>query len=309
MNLSNEAKVTITILAAVFVAFIGFRLMNDVPVFRQSQKAYTYFDRVDGLTAGGYIFINGVKVGSVKQIDLVNSDSVRVTMNFNLNIEIPNNSVAYLESEGLLDGKAIVIERGDSPEMIEYEDTIKGVYSGGMMESLKEEGEKLSDDVSESFERLNSLLERLNNTVSTQNQGKISDILSELKVTTGEISKMMKNKRGDLESSISHAKRFMANLDTVSTNNKTRIDSALVGLERSLNEVETLSKELSKTSNNLNSILEKIDAGDGTLGKMVNDPSLYNNLDSLSAEMKLLMKNINENPQKYLKNLKLIEIF
>ena len=309
MNLSNEVKVTITILAAIIAAFIGFRMMNDVPVFRQSQKAYTYFDRVDGLTTGGYIFINGVKVGSVKQIDLINSDSVRVTMNFNLDIQIPKNSVAYLKSEGLLDGKAIIIEKGDSSEMIKYEDTIEGIYSGGMLESLKAEGEKLSDDVSESFGRLNSLLERLNNTVSTKNQGKIDDILSELKTTTAEVSQMMQNKRGDLESSITHAKRFMANLDTVSTNNKTRIDSALAGLERSLNEVETLSKELSKTSTSLNNILQKIDAGEGTVGKMINDPSLYNNLDSLSAEMKLLIKNINENPQKYLKNLKLIEIF
>ncbi|MDZ7716715.1 MAG: MlaD family protein [Balneolaceae bacterium] len=309
MNLSNEAKVTITILAAIVVAFLGFRLMNDVPIFRQSQKAYTYFDRVDGLTAGGYIFINGVKVGSVKQIDLVNSDSVRVTMNFNLDVHIPKNSVAYLESEGLLDGKSIVIKMGDSPETIEYEDTIKGVYSGGMVESLKEEGEKLSENVSESFDKLNSLLERLNNTVSSENQAKINDILGELQTTTAEVSQMMKNKRGDLESSITHAKRFLANLDTVSTSNKTRIDSALVGLERSLNEVETLSKELSKTSTNLNNILQKIDSGEGSLGKMVNDPSLYNNLDSLSAEMKLLIKNINENPQKYLKNLKLIEIF
>lgn len=308
-NLSNEAKVAITIVAALIVAFFGFRLMNDMPIFRQSQKVITYFNKVDGLSAGSYIYVNGVKVGSVKRIDLVEGDSVMVTMNFDLGVEIPENSVARLESSGLLDDKAIVLERGDSPENVAYGGTIKGRYSGGMMETLTKEGKKLSDDVSQSFEKLNVLLEKLNNVISQENQSMIDDVLADLKTTTGEISGMMKEKRGELESSIDHAHRFFANLDTVSTNNKSRIDSVMAGLERSLKRVDQLSSELEQTGSTLNEILRKVKNGDGTLGQLVNNPSLYNNLDSLSAEMKRLMKNINEDPRKYLKHMRLIEVF
>lgn len=309
VNLSNEAKVTITIVAALIVAFFGFRLMNDVPIFRQSQRVVTYFDKVDGLTTGSYVYLNGVKVGSVKKIELVSRDSVKVSMGFDLGVKVPENSIARLESSGLLDDKAIIIEPGDSNEYLEYGDTMKGVYTGGMLETLKDEGQKLSDDVSQSFEKLNVLLEKLNSTISDENQNRIDDIIVDLKSTTDEISKLMKSKRGELESSINHANDILANLDTVSTNNKERIDSVMIGLNNSLKRIESLSTELEKTGTSLNRILEKVNNGEGTLGKLVNNPSLYNNLDSLSAEMNQLMKNINEDPRKYLKHLRLIEVF
>lgn len=308
-KLSNEAKVAITIVAALIVAFLGFRLMNDMPIFRQSQKVVTYFEKVDGLTTGSYVYLHGVKVGSVNRIDLIARDSVKVTMNFDLDVEVPKNSVARLESSGLLDEKVILIQPGDSQENLEYGDTIKGVYSGGMMETLKDEGQKLSDDVSQSFDKLNNLLEKLNSVLSEENQSQIDGILADLKSTTDEISGMMENKRGELESSINHANNFLANLDTVSTNNKSRIDSVMIGLDKSLKRVEKLSGELEQTSSKLNEILTKVNNGDGTLGKLVNNPSLYNNLDSLSAEMKLLIKNINDDPRKYLKHMRLIEVF
>lgn len=309
MKFSNEAKVTVTVLAAILVMFIGFRIMNDVPIFRQSQKAYTHFDRVDGLSAGSYVYLNGVKVGSVKEIELVSKDSVRVTMNFDLGIDVPKNSKAYLSSSGLLEDKAIVIEPGDSEESIEYEDTIEGAYRSGFMDTFEEEGEKISNNLSDSFDNLNRVLDKVNEVVSEENQTNINQMLTELNAASSEISVLLQEKRGELESSITHANRFMANLDTVSTNNKSRIDSVVVGMDRSLSEIETLTRDLNETNKKLNNILTKIDNGEGTLGQLVNDPSLYNNVDSLSVNINTLIKNINEDPERYLKNMRLIEVF
>lgn len=308
-KLSNEAKVAITVVAALIVAFLGFRVMNDVPIFRQSHQVYTYFQKVDGLSAGSYIYINGVKVGSVQRIDLVEGDSVRVAMNFNPNVHVPENSIARLESSGLLNEKAIMLERGDSAEMVEYGDTIQGAYTGGMMETLANEGQKLSGDISESFDKLNTLMEQLNTVLSDENKTRIDGVLADLQSTTTEISSLMENKRSELESSIDHANNFLANLDTVTTTNRSRIDSVLTGLDQSLSQLEKMTIELEETGSRLNDILAKVNEGEGTLGQMVNNPSLYHNLDSLSAEMKLLIKNINEDPRKYLKHMRLIEVF
>jgi virulence factor Mce-like protein len=309
LKISNELKVALTILAAIVLGFIGYRIMSDLPMFRQSNVIYSYFDRTDGLTPGNYIYINGVKVGSVKKMELLKGDSVEVTMSFDLGVEIPRNSVAYLESSGLLDEKAVVVERGDAEQNLQYGDHIKGVYRGGMMETLTQEGEKLSEDVSESFEKLNRFLAQLNSTLNDENKGKIDTVLQNLKATSEQISGMLEKKRTDIESSIDHANQFLANVDTVSTRNKARIDSVLLGLDNSLNELETLSRDLNKTNGKLNEILTKINNGEGSLGKMLNDPSLYNNLESLTSEMNSLVKNINENPRKYLKHMRLIEVF
>ena len=308
-SLSNETKVAVTIAVSILVAFLGFRYMSDMPIFRQSQRIYTHFDKVDGLNPGSYIYINGVKVGSVKRIDLVNGDSVQVMMTFDVGVDIPKDSKALLQSSGLLDEKNIVIERGDSPENIPYDGHIKGVYEGGMLETLKNEGRQLSDDVSQSFGKLNTLLEKLNTMISEDNQSNVNQVLDDLRKTSGEISDLLENKRSELASSIDHANRFLANIDTISTANKERVDSVLTGMERSLNEIETLSSELNKSAGSLNTILARIEKGEGTLGQLVNNPSLYNNVDSLSAEIRQLVKNINEDPRKYLRHMKLIEVF
>lgn len=309
MKISNELKVALTILAAIVLGFIGYRVMSDLPLFRQSQIIHSTFDRTDGLSPGNYIYINGVRVGSVKKMELTKEDSVALTFSFELGLNIPKNSVAYLQSSGLLDEKAIVVERGDSPEMLEYGDTMRGEYRPGMMESLKDEGQELSEDVSESFEKLNSFLAQLNDVLDEDAKGKIDSVVQNLNNTSQNIATILDNKRTEIESSIRHAERFLSNIDTISTDNKAKIDSVLTGLDKSLNELETLSKDLNKTNSELHDILAKINAGEGSLGKMVNDPALYNNLESMTREMDSLIKNINENPRKYLKHMRLIEVF
>lgn len=309
MKISNEFKVALTVLAAIIFGFIGYRIMSDMPLFRQSKVIHSYFNRTDGLSPGNYIYVNGVKVGSVKEVKLAGGDSVAVTMNFDLGVEIPKNSVAYLESSGLLNEKAIVVERGDSETYLAYGDTMEGEYRGGMMETLKQEGQQLSEDVSDSFKNLNDLLAQLNKVVDKKNQGKIDRVLKDVRNTTRDISNLFKRKKDDLESSMEHAQNFLANVDTVSMRNKARVDSVMTGLEQSLSELETLSRDLQKTNAELNQILTKVNNGEGSLGKLVNDTTLYNNLESMSAEMDLLIKNINENPRKYLKHMRLIEVF
>lgn len=308
-KIRNELKIAITIIVSIIVAILGFRVMRDNPLFRQSHVIYAYFERVDGLNVGNYIYINGVKVGSVKSIRLQNTDSVRVALGFDLGIKIPRGSAALLQSAGLLDDKAIIVEKGDSEEAIEYGGTMEGIYEGGMMETLKDEGEKLSSDISSSFDKLSNMLEHINSILTEENKNNISSALSNVESTTNDLSGMLQEKRNELEESIDHLNSFLSNIDTLSTNNRETLDSALVRMNRSLEELETLSRNMSETSGHLNTMLKKINEGEGSMGQMVNNPSLYNNLDSLSVELKSLIKNINENPRKYLKHMRLIEVF
>ena len=102
---------------------------------------------------------------------------------------------------------------------------------------------------------------------------------------------------------------MLAQLDTLATNNRPRVDSLMVTLEENIRELEKIRVELEGASVGLNEIIEKINSGQGTLGKMVNDPGLYNNLDELTNELNELVKGINEDPGRYLKHMDIIEIF
>lgn len=308
-KISNETKITLTIVIALVVAFFGYRLMRDLPLFQQSQVVYTHFEQVSGLTTGSYIYINGVKVGSIKKIELIARDSVEVSLGFNVGIEINRGSVAYLESTGLLGDKAINIQEGSSDRIVPSGGVIKGVYSGGMMETLQSTGSGLASDASESFNKLNGTLSQLRQVVDAKNRGKIDETLSNLERASSELSILMESKRRDLGSSIESARRFMANLDTVTNVNRARIDSALAGLDRSMQNLETVTADLEQTNNQINTMLTKLNNGKGSLGKLMNDPSLYNNMDSLSVNLNKLIKNINEDPGRYLKGLRLVDVF
>jgi ABC-type transporter Mla subunit MlaD len=308
-KVSDELKIGITVVVAIAVAFIGYSIMKDIPLFRTSTTIYTKFEQVHGLIPGNVVNVKGFKIGTVKKMDLLPSDSTKVTLNIEEGFEIPKGSIAVLKSSGVLGGKFIEIQKSDSNENVAHEGYIQGVFEQGMMDTFAEEGEKLSNDISASIRGVERLVTSLNETLSEKNKDNISGIVSDLNSTTGSLNSLIQKRQNDLDTMIMEAKNTMQNLDDISSENKEKLNSMITNLEATSVELETLSAGLNETNLTLNEVLTKINDGEGTLGKMVNDPSLYNNIDSLSVNINQLIKNINNNPGKYLKHMRLIEVF
>ncbi|MEX0844338.1 MAG: MlaD family protein [Balneolaceae bacterium] len=307
--MSNELKIGITILVATMVAFVGYSIMKDIPLFRTSTTIYTTFDQVYGLISGNVVNVKGFKIGSVKQMRLLESDSTIVAMNIEEGYGIPKGSYAVLKSSGVLGGKYIEIYKSDSDELVPHGGSIKGVFEQGMMDTFAEEGAKLSTDISASIRGVEELVSSLNETLNKKNKESISGTISNLESATGSLSELIQNRQNDLDSMIIDAKSTLQNLDNLSSENKEKLTSLINNLEATSAELETLSNGLNETNLTLNEVLTKINDGQGSLGKMVNDPSLYNNIDSLSVNLNQLIKNINDNPGQYLKHMRLIEVF
>jgi len=309
LKLSNEAKVGITVLLAALVAFIGFRIMRDLPVFRQAFEVVTYFDRVDGLNTGNVVYLHGIKVGSVKNMELTPEAKIKVRLSIDRDFVMPVGTVAHLTSISFIDGKSIVLKLGDSDEVVPYDGVIEGVYVDGVMEYFAEKGEEIGEDLSAAFTELNIFLDNLNSVLNEDSKRAIDETLGNTSETTKILLNLLEERQNELKGVILSASQAMAQIDTLATDSRPQIDSILSSLEKSMAELEEISEGLDKTVVQLHEILEKINKGEGTLGLMVNDPSLYNNLDSLSLELKNLVKGINENPGRYLRHMKLIEIF
>lgn len=307
--MSNELKTGLTVVLAILVAYFGFRFMSDVPLFRQSHEIVTTYDRVDGLGSGGMIYMNGVRIGSVKNIELMSDQRVRVILAIEADVDIPDDSVARLTSKGILDGKAIVIERGSSDSMVAHGGEIEGVYVDTVMETLEQRGQELGDDVSTSVRELTAFLEQLNRTLDEEGGDAIKQTFMNVEETTQVLSQLLTSRQDELEQTITSMNRAMAQLDTLTTDSRPQVEQMLTNLNASSEEISRASKDLDQTVGQLNEILEKINNGQGTIGRMVNDPSLYENADSLSLEMRGLIQSIQENPGRYLRHMSLIEIF
>lgn len=302
---SNEVKIGLTVIGAILVGVLGFRIMKDVPLFRSSNVFISTFPKVDGLTTGKDIYLNGVDIGTVKEIQLLPNDSVKVFMNVNLGLNIPVDSKAYIRSTDLLGGKAIVIRKGTSNEFLKDGDYIKGVYDEGTLGAIQEKGLSIGDKVAELSNKVNTLVGNANTVLMDDVRTNLTATLQNLKETSGSVNVLLKRKNSDIEKSITHLKNILGNVDTLTTSQRSNLDSLISRMNQSSLQLQHLSKQLNTTSSQINILLEKINSGKGTIGKLVNDPSLYNNLDSLSFNLQSIIKHIDKNPKKYLKNIRI----
>jgi len=309
MNLSNEAKVGITVFLAVVVAIVGFRFMRDIPIFGTSLYITSTFEKADGISNGSIVYIKGVRVGSVSSVELTQENDVRVGMGIDADVNIPADSKANLTSLGIVEGKSIVIELGNSSNMLESGDEIAGTYAQTIMETLGEQGEQLGSDVSNSINEINQFLRQLNETIDDETRVKLDQTLDNVVESTGNVATLLKEKQQDIDKAIESGSRVISQLDTLTTNNRPKIDSLMTSLEENVRQLSVLREELETATGNLNVLIEKLNRGDGTMGKLINDPSVYNNLDSLTIELNKLVKGINEDPGKYLKHMSIIEVF
>lgn len=309
MKLNNELKIGLTVVLAVIIGFIGFRVMKDVPVFRQGNIIYTKYDRVDGLSVGTPVTLRGIKIGSVQSLTLLPTDSVQVALNINLTDGLPVGSIAYVRSLDLLGSKGIEIERSSSSDLIEHLDEIKGVYDKGLMSEFAAKGGQISDNVTESSDRINVLLAELQSIVQEGGKENIAQTLGNMNSATGQIDELLKETNEDLKLSIESLRKSMENLEGLTADEEGNIKSMIANLEATSTELDVIAKNLNSITGDLSQIMRKINEGEGSLGLMVNDPNLYRNLDSLTVNMNIFLEQLNENPKHYLRHLRLIRLF
>ncbi|MGB0345856.1 MAG: MlaD family protein [Balneolaceae bacterium] len=309
MTLSNELKIGLVVIAALVVAFFGFRFMNDEPLLSSVNLLNTKFDNVDGLLVGSTVTMNGFKVGSVRDmIYIADEDSVHVEITITEPIPIPVGSVALLAAPDILGATSIEIVRTKNAEIVDWGGYIKGEQTIGLLSSFSDQGAALADTVQSTLTQVNKLLRGINE-IEEGASSQIEATVDNFKEVTDVVSEVITARKTEIDSLIVATNNTLQNISELSDSSSADLESLVANLEQFSNDLDELSQSLQESTNSLNSILSKVDEGDGTIGLMLNDPSLYNNLDSLTFNLNELILNIQENPGDYLKYMRLIEIF
>ena len=309
MTLSNELKIGIVIIVALVVAFFGFRFMNDEPLLSSVNLLNTKFDNVDGLLKGSAVTMNGFKVGSVRNLTfLPEKDSILVEISITEPVPIPIGSIAQLAAPDLLGATSIQIVRSKNKEMIEWGSNIKGEQTIGLLSSFSDQGAALADTVNVTLTELNKFIRGVNK-IEEGTSNQIEATVDNFKEVSDVVEKIINSRKSDIDSLIIATNNTLQNISELSDSSTADLESLIVNLEQFSNDLEILSTNLEESTSSLKSILEKMDSGEGTIGLMLNNPSLYNNLDSLTYNLNDLILKIQDNPGDYLKYMRLIEIF
>ncbi|MCO4293725.1 MlaD family protein [Solitalea sp. MAHUQ-68] len=299
MKIANETKIGILTALAITCLILGYNYLRGNDVFSSTRKFYVIYDRVDGLTISRPVLVNGFQIGRVARLDLQPDHKIKARLDISSDLEIPKNSIAEIQSPDLLSGKAIVLKLGNSSEMA----TEGFVFSSSIEASIMESLNPLKDKAASALVRLDSVLTGVNNILSPAFQSSVQSSFKSVEATM----KNIENTSTKFGTSADRLNAIMANVESITQNledNNDKINSALANIDNITDQVakgnlqETL-LNTSKTMAAVNAVMTKIQKGEGSIGLLLNDDQLYNNLTKTSADLDKLMVDFRLNPKRY----------
>ena len=304
MKIKNETKVGVLATVAIAILVLGYSFLKGNDVFTSENTYYAYYDRVDGLTVSKPVLVNGYQIGRVSGLSLTREGTILTEFKIDKKFEIPKNTIARISSTDLLGGKAIVFELGDSQNIALTGDTL----DAGVQKNIMEQVEPIQKKAEAIFAVMDSVLTSVNNTINPEFQkninrslASIANTLNTLEHTAIQVDGMVGLEKSKISGILSNVESISRNLN----NNNQKLTQIFTNLERvsdnaaRVNFEETMNKANMAVAN-LQSIVDSIDTGKGSLGKLVNDDKLYNNLEDASKSLDNLIIDVKENPKRYI---------
>ena len=295
MKLSKEAKTAIIILLGVGCFIFGFNFLKSTPIFNTDNEFYAKFKHSAGLQVGSNVTVNGVTIGSVQKIK-IDPETAEIIVTFSCKDEFTfsKNSKAEIYSSLLGTAGLQIIPALDNAPVAESGDYLVGNIQSSLLDTLGTSLEPTTQNLNETLSSANGLMTNISNTLDQQAQKDIKESLKNLNTTlqnmnqaSASLNQLLAHNKGSIEKSLSNVQHLTENFSKLSEN-------------ISKIEITKLTNNLEVTLNKVNTLLNSIENGDGTISKLINDKKLYNNLQTASSELGLLMEDIRKNPKRYL---------
>jgi phospholipid/cholesterol/gamma-HCH transport system substrate-binding protein len=303
MKISNETKIGALTAVAITVLILGYSFLRGNDVFSSSNKFYAIYRSVEGLTISKPVLVNGFQIGRVSKMQLHSDGRTTVEFKVDKQYNIPDNTLAKLQSTDLLGSKAIVFELGNSTKYAADEDTLRADIQGSLAESLQpiqKKAEVLITKVDSALSAINKIMNPKFQANVDKSFTSIANSLQTLEGTTKKIDAIV-------GSQSAHINGIMANADAASANLKNS-SAHLTGISSNFERFSTdlANSNVKGTLDNANkamadlqATINKINSGQGSLGLLMNDDKMYNNLNSASSNLNNLFLDIKAHPSRY----------
>ena len=310
MKLRTETKVGIIAVITIAVLIWGLNFLKGKDIFGRQNTYYAVYNDIGGLLPTSYVFINGMKVGQVSKIVYADPQMKQFVVRFELpsNLQLPINSVAEVFNSDLLGSKAMRVKIGDAATYLNPGDTMLSYTEGSMLNEVGKILEPYTDKLEKIINNADTVVNNLKNITDNETQrnfhsamDNINSISQRLASLSANLDNIVGNEKGKIHN-------IIANVDSLSNtlnNNSSKLENIIANISDISDEVakaklsETLSK-LNKTVDELSATMSKINKKQGNIGKLINDDNLYDNLQKTIEDLDKLVKDIKENPKKYI---------
>ncbi|KAA3639202.1 MAG: MCE family protein [Bacteroidetes bacterium] len=322
--MAKEIKIGILAIVAIALSFWGYKFILGSNILIQSNSYKVLYEDVEGLQIGTQVRISGVPKGVVASIQLLPDDKehVLVTLDLEKGIRVPKNTNAVIISTSMMGAKAVVMEY-DAP--CTGDDCAEpGSYLAGETRGLL--SSMASPEIIEQYmdiikTQMQTLVDSLNAALLSGDEGGVAEMMTDLRETmanlnsgTGKLDQLLSASSGNINKSLASLQTLTAELEDKKDNigsiveNADKVTKQLADgeIESTLQEVNAAIKNLKatlatadSTLEGLTTVLEGANKGEGSLGKLIKDESLYNNLNTMSQRIDSLVADFQARPYRY----------
>lgn len=296
MTFSKELNTGVFAVVSILLFILGFQYMRDSKLFQVSREFHVVYPNVVGLERSAAVTINGMKVGKVSDIKLINSqgDAVMVTFIIEDDFEFSKSSVIKIYRSGIIGGNNLaVLTNGSDPMIAQAGDTLVGALESGMIDGLIEKFTPIEKSLLSTLTKVDSVMLDLDQVLDQaakrhlrQSMADLSSTMDQLNQTATSLNTLVQHNEAYLNNTFADLGRTASNMAKI-TDSIALINSA------------TLLNDLSESMNALKQITAAMASGEGTLGALINDPSLYQNLEQVTKEAQKLVEDIKAQPKRY----------
>ncbi|MGY8953360.1 MAG: MlaD family protein [Flavobacteriales bacterium] len=295
MSISKELRVGIVVIISLGLFYYGFNYLKGSNIFKTGSFYYAEYPNVNGLSVDDPVFTKGFRVGKVSSTKL-NMETGKILVQLqitNEEIKIPSNSEAIIASSGLLGGKEINLKLGDSQEYLEINDTLSSDTEGDLIDSFTSSLEPFEKSAMDAVTSIDSVMKLVQSVLNQKNRDALDHGLTDLSITLSNLNSASAGLDNLIATEKGKLSNIITNLNTMSKNLSAFSDT-LTNME-----IKQTIDEANLALSNANKILTKINEGEGTMGQLVNNDTLYMNLESVSKNLDKLMIDFQEHPKRY----------
>ena len=307
--MKREVKVGIVSIVVIFILILGINYLKGTNIFKNNITFYALYQNIDGLQIGAPVTVSGFKVGSVTDIDMLteSNNNLLVTINIEKELVVPKESILKIVNQDLMGTKGVNLIFSSSSDNASSGDTLSSSLESSLQEEVNAQILPFKRKAEELIVSIDSVMMIVTAVLNKDARQDLSKSIESLGETFSLMSSSMKKVDGIIDANEEKISNIIFNMESILSN----IEESNSSVNSILSNMSLISDSLSNSNltslvNNFNTLMTQINSKEGSAGLLLNDDKLYTNLEKTTKELSELIKDIKDNPKRYI-NFSLIK--